>query len=562
MISIQRDASLSLLYQEARSKFTSSTTVSLKHGFPPRVLEDSPDTTLKQAGLQNQDRILVVVTTENDGNNNTTTIPAKKKRPSQRASAKAASESFGEVIRAQDMLMRGESGKKKSSSSTAGATNKRKRPAKHNNRATKLSGRRLQDGATVGGGTKKPRKPPNSLKNEQDVSMALLNALNGSGGGGKVGAILRAGMRNAISNSYEASRAVQKVAAIHSNQYNIEEREGKLYVEYSKGVEGRGMFQESCDAIEREALQAVVSAIYNSTPAEREMLKAVTLAQVSPRVFWSLVWLYRENTDITTVEQCLSTLLPELDWTFQKKRKRELSNKARENLRQQHDDGEDDGNVEAAQEAVQAVEDAMEQLGEFDASQRRERAARAALSRHAGDVQDDKDTTTESAVVAEWKLTTPTEQDDEELQECIATTIQDDEKQVKTILAALYSLGILNWRQLANADATEISQATKIPVDQVECWMDYAQKESVEELVVEICDNRVDVVEVLRDEARTGTVKDLANWKHMPDLLYSSAPSLAGMGDVEVSDVRTWCQRAQQVLEEYEWVQWYATPVE
>lgn len=85
--------------------------------------------------------------------------------------------------------------------------------------------------------------------------------------------------------------------------------------------------------------------------------------------------------------------------------------------------------------------------------------------------QVDNDTTTASVVHVEWKLETPTEQDDEELQEYIAPTVQgDDKEQVKTILTALYLLGIFHWRQLANADAAEIRQAMNISADQVECW--------------------------------------------------------------------------------------------
>ena len=339
------------------------------------------------------------------------------------------------------------------------------------------------------------------------------------------------------------------------NSIQSSENDGRLKVEYSKGLEGRGMWEETVDYIPRDALEAVITAIHQND-AEREMLKANTLAQVSPRVFWSLVWLFREDESVNTVEECLQSLLPDLDWSFQTKRKKTLSAKAQENLRQEQSEQENaDDNLEAAQEAVQAVEDAMEQLSEFDASQRRERAARAAMSRH------DTGTNGET-VMAEtlWRLITPTEEDDEELEECIATNV-DSQNEVKRLISILHSLDIHNWRQLANADDVAISNATNIPQNQVEKWMDHAQAQSVEEMIVEVCDNRVDVVQVLRDEARTGTVKDLANWKNMPDLLYSSAPSLSTM-NVQVSDVRTWCQRAQNVMNEYEWVQWYATPVE
>mmetsp|Transcript_27499 Transcript_27499/g.49741 ORF Transcript_27499/g.49741 Transcript_27499/m.49741 type:complete len:322 (+) Transcript_27499:178-1143(+) len=321
------------------------------------------------------------------------------------------------------------------------------------------------------------------------------------------------------------------------------------------------MWEETVDCISREALEAVIAAIYHSySGEEREMLLPTTLAQVSPRVFWSLVWLYHDDPDIVTIEQCLSTLMPHLDWSFLHKRKRVLSEKAMENKRQQQQHNDDD-NEEAAQEAVRAVESAMEQqLENYHANQeeRRERAARAALSRH------EANETTTTVQKQEWKLVTPTERDDEELQECIATTTTTNgnhHQDVSTILAALHSLDIYNWRQLANARAETIRQATNVSQNVVERWMDYAQVQSLEEMIVEICNGNVNAVQVLRDEARTGTIQDLSLWKNMPDLLCSSAPSLALMG-VGVEEVRTWCRRAQNVMEKWEWVQWYATPVE
>jgi hypothetical protein len=163
------------------------------------------------------------------------------------------------------------------------------------------------------------------MKCTEDVSVALMGALNGNagGGGGKVGQVLRGAMRNAISNSYEASRAVVKVSSLASQNYTIVEEEGKnggtaLKVEYSKGLEGRGTFTEVVDFIPRNALEAVVAAIYS---CDQELLKATTLAQLSPRVFWSLFHIFPSTL---SVQDALQSLLPDLDWTLLETRKRGL----------------------------------------------------------------------------------------------------------------------------------------------------------------------------------------------------------------------------------------------
>ena len=555
IVELNGNDSLRDLYACAQANFSSSSSLRLLHGIPPRPLDQSSTLTLHQAQVQHLDRIQVVLNDDNSTVKNDNT--SEPSRP-QRAAAKAASESFGDAIRAQESMMQQQRTNARTTSNKK--TSKRKRNTAAPKPTTTTAGRRrMADGATsarTAGGTRK--KPTSNIRTTDDVSMALLDALNG--GGSKVSQVLRGAMKHAISQTYQASRAVSKVAAVQAGNYTIHKQQddGQLQVTYSKGLEGRGQFEETVDNISLEALQAVVTAIYNNVE-QRELLKETTLAQVSPRVFWSLFYLYKEAR---TVEEALQSLLPDLDWSFFQKRRKTLSEKAKENLRQEQKDesGADENDVEAAHDAVQAVEEAMDQLSSYDTSQRRERAARAAMAREnaarTSSSVDNDDTGTTSA----WHLVTPAEQDDEELQECVSTNI-DAEPEVKRIISVLHAMDIYNWRQLAIANEEAVSQAVHLPQDRVETWIDYAQAQSVEEMMVQVCDNRAQVVEVLRDEARTGTIKDLCNWRHMPDLLYSSAPSLGGMG-VEISHIRTWCQRAQDVLEEYEWVQWYATPVE
>jgi len=358
-----------------------------------------------------------------------------------------------------------------------------------------------------------------------------MNALDG-GGGGKVGQVLRGAMRSAIARQYDATRAVTRVSAVQAGKYRFSDASSSLVVTFDKGLEGRGEIEETVDNIPKEALEAVITAIHGS---DEESLRPATLSQLSPRVFWSLL---KETGSPSSIEEAFQQLLPALNWSFLRRRKQALSEKAKENLRQERvaNVQDDEANMELAAEAVHAVENAMDQVHQFDQARRRGRAAEAALARQ-GDT---------------WRLRTPSEQDEDELQQCCG----GDATYVPTLLEA----GIHNWRELANANADDLAcRMGTVDASTLEQWIDYAQQESVEEIVVEVCDNRVDVVQILREEARSGTPKDLANWRHMPDLLLDSAHSLEG---VTVEDVATWCQRSYALLQEYEWLTWYATPVE
>jgi hypothetical protein len=229
-------------------------------------------------------------------------------------------------------------------------------------------------------------------------------------------------MRSAISRQYDASRAVTRVSAVLAGKYSIVEKSGSLVIQFDKGLEGRGDWHETVDAIPREALEMVLTGIHASDP---ESLRAATLAQLSPRVFWSL--LNETSPHGKSTDAALQELLPNLDWTFLRRRKQTLSEKAMENLRQATAGAEQEADFEAAAEAVQAVENAMEQLHQYDQSQRRSRAADAALARQ-----------TQHKVPDEWRLVTPTEEDEDELYEC---TGGNSDVVIKTSNRAVFATG-------------------------------------------------------------------------------------------------------------------------
>jgi hypothetical protein len=547
IIEIQEGDSLEDLYRIGGETFGEDC-IDLKSGFPPRSLENSSSIKVRSA-LPNNDRVTVTL---EDAKKRASKKDAPEKaavelaasnqrgRP-KRAAAQAATDSFADLIKAQDKIMKEQAPKRKRPATTAKSSPQKKPSnAAASRKMAKLPGRRLGDGAAVGppqqqqpaAARRSSHRGP-KLGDKEDVSFALMNALD-SGGGGKVGQVLRGAMRNAITRQYDASRAVTRVSAVQAGKFTITESSNgsSLVIKFDKGMEGRGELEEIVDSIPREALEAVIKGIHAS---DSESLRAVTLSQLSPRVFWSLM---KETSGHRSVESAMQELLSDLDWTFLRRRKQALSDKAKENMRQERvATGEEEANLELAAEAVQAVEQAMGELHQFDQVQRRKRSAEAAAVRQ-GDT---------------WCLVIPADEDEDELTECTGGT---------EFVSNLIAMGIHNWRELANASAADIaSKLDRVDEAAVEPWIDRAQEESVEEIIVELCDNRIDVVEILREEARSGTPKDLASWRSMPGMLFETASSLKGIG-VCAEDVGMWCQRAYSLLQEYEWLDWYATPVE
>jgi hypothetical protein len=133
---------------------------------------------------------------------------------------------------------------------------------------------------------------------------------------------------------------------------------------------------------------------------------------------------------------------------------------------------------------------------------------------------------------------------------------------------------IPNWRALANANAAALAAKVQVPVDIVTAWMVRAQQESVDEIIVEICQGNVDAVELLREAARSGTPKDLATWRWIVDTLHEELVRYQEQQKQQQQDVKEetmsvpdaetlqlWCDRAQHALEQIEWLNWYATPI-
>jgi hypothetical protein len=557
IVSLDQSSKLSDLYELAQTKFGCDVSA-LQHGFPPTALERSNDIILGDK-LKNQDRVNVVVKEKsNHGGKKAAAAAASGPAParSKRAAAKQATESFKDVIKAQDAMMREQqsktkkSGKKRPTTSPGNSGNNNKRPA----RPPPGIGRRLADGDVVAGsnGPARQSRGGPKISSKDDITNALIGALN-SRSQSNVSKILRTAMKSRVSAAHDESLAVAKVAAVQSHRYEISTTGDTVKVHFAKGFQGRGNFEETVQLIEENILKEVVASIYHSE--EKDLLRPTKLAFQSPRVFWNLVRLYSASAD--SIEEALQLLLPDLDWSFLKKRVRELSEKALENQRQAAEQAgvdSEEPNIAAGQEAVQAVEQAMETLQNHDALQRRERAAQAAMARTNSNIE-----TTPNGAGSEdtWTLTTPSEFDEDELRECLGET--DYEKYGQQLV----DNNIHNWRELAMLDSTWL--ATTLGLSDpahVEPWLERAQQESIDEIILELCDNHADAVTYLACEANSGTPRDLSNWRQMPDLLYESAPSLATLPDVSIDILSRWCNRAQRLMEDVEWIKYYATTVE
>lgn len=593
------------LYQIAEAEYGISIS-SLKYGFPPKLIaeassDDTAQSTSIQAILQNQERIQVefgsaapVAAAKNNAGTSTTKGKSEKRtgkatqshappessassagRKSKRAAAQRATENMPAVIQAQEELLKQQQQPSKrsrtvaaaavSKSSASPSSSKRSSTAKQ--QAPKFTssvgqGRRLADGSAVAPPksiTSRKRANPsrilannaNNNNKSSDMSEALLGALNDSG---KMGQVLRKGMKNAVQASYETTRAFSRLAAIQAKKYTKEVREGStsvLVVSYQGSVD-KTKTEEQVDCIPRDVLEAVLKGIHASNT---EALRPENLALLSPRVLWSLVHIFPDHSSIPEMYQ---ELLPDQNWTFLRRRAQQLSEKALENLRQEQEANGEVANGEQAAEVIAAVEHAMEHLQDYTAAERQARQAQAAIRRLQG--SSSQNGTDRSS---EWKLVTPTEPDRDELRECIQNSTTED--MAKLVTKLMRECQIHNWRELANVDdVTSLAQKLDQPAEEVQTWIDRAQDQSVDEIIVEICDSNIQAVELLTQKARSGTPKDLAVWRVIPQLLHQRV-LLGGEEEEEaptVEQLQTWSQRAHQVLQEYEWLNWYATPVE
>ena len=587
IVQLPPTASTRDLYQIAKEQFGSNI-ASLKYGFPPKLAASSDEQAI-QSILQNQERIQVEFDTAEKSKSTSKGNGGKAKQKqkqaqaakavaspppttgrSKRAAAQRATENMQAVIKEQEKLLKEQQPSKSSkrqrintsnaSSPSRGAaaapasSRRPTKPAPARFTASVGQGRRLADGATVSAPKSRKRASPSLAApstQASDMSEALLGALNDSG---KMGQVLRRGMKNAVQASYETSSAFSRLAAVQAKTFTMTTRDNAgssvLHVSYQGSVD-KTKTEEQVDCIPRDVLEAVLRGIHASTT---EALRPENLALLSPRVLWSLVHIFPEHS---SVPDMYKELLPDLAWNFLRRRAQQLSEKAMENLRQEQEaKGEDEGDGARAAEAISAVEHAMENLHDYSAAERQTRQAQAAMMRFEavhGTSESD------GAAAAEWKLVTPTEPDRDELRQCLEGTASS--VVTSLINKLMRECQIHNWRELANVDNVQaLAEKLGVLPSNVQVWVDRAQDQSVDEIIVEVCDGNIRAVELLTETARSGTPKDLAVWRNIPQLLHQRMTDKEGAPSMD--ELRTWSGRAHELLQEYEWLNWYATPVE
>lgn len=189
----------------------------------------------------------------------------------------------------------------------------------------------------------------------EDVAEHLIAAA--SGGSGSRDRMLRGVFRKAVEHQYNATQAVARIHAVFGHQYRFEvsnassQRLGdgneppalmrKLKVTYKRGMGLRGEYMDEVDLIPAEILKTILRlplleqandpADATDSGLNREVLKPINLAKASPRIYWSIV--FHHGNDVAGSIAAMIADIDNGEWLFD--RKRELSEKAKENKRQQ-----------------------------------------------------------------------------------------------------------------------------------------------------------------------------------------------------------------------------------
>ncbi|KAL7488265.1 hypothetical protein ACHAW6_013837 [Cyclotella cf. meneghiniana] len=554
-----------------------------------------------------------------------------------RAAAEAASSSFKDVINAQNAMMKSEKNKPSTRSNNFGyARNISKTPKK-----IKMEGigYRLSDSQVFPGSPAKRSIKQNQSKethndplfqSKDDIATTLISSLGtNSKGVGNVGKFLRAAMKGALAKTYEASKAQVRVSAVENGDYEFEKIKGgsvvdggivlgtmkndsndseeydilgrtMYHVSYGKGIEGRGKIVEQVEIIGIDALKAVIGTVYNSESVSdeadddiederksdgKEMLRPASIAQMSPRIFWSLVFHYNKTEEKqanrvshpVSVEDMLKSLMPQLDWSHLDRggRKRVLSEKAKENLRQEKRSA---SKTSTANNDLDAGVRALEEINDVVLSR---------MNEHRGDrgQKQSVNTTTNRAggshdtMSDDWTLVTQDEDDEEELIECILESRNNvdslshrcSEEMARTYSSIMMSKSeqpcCRNLRELADTNPEALNskltkqckQLKKQPpsLNTINDWIDKAQQQSLEEIMLEILDGDEEVLELLREKAHSSSPRDLMHWQSFPKMLLETMECW----HYSEQDVLRWISRARVALRLCSWLELFTTPV-
>ena len=395
------------------------------------------------------------------------------------------------------------------------------------------------------------------------------------------------------------------------------------------------MYTDVVDFIEYDVLVAAIGEIYPS-----QALRSFHLALLSPRVFWSLVYHYNNNnnqqnhttgtTTTTTstnnphpssgdvIQDALKWSCPDLDWTYLRRRPEQLSEKALENLRQEHERSNQNPTMdwEAAAAAILSVEQSMDDM----MVQTRNDADLSLLS--SSNPSTSAPITTDNHHDWQWRRDTMNS-DLSELIECInsyeadSTTGSIDTTESDVIFypmnhivyALTQKLHLSNYYDLANVPdrppelydrlkqvlsdvdqrpvphilpVNENNETVEVTAAAIEQWIESAQETAVYFSMTLICNDDTTMVDILTETLRCSTPRDLIFWESVPglcveqirnrwrDVAVAEKLSPTQMHEwertieehVTESNILKFCRRAHITLEQVTWMNDYVTAIE
>eukprot|EP00753_Platysulcus_tardus_P006879 PLAT14665.2.p2 GENE.PLAT14665.2~~PLAT14665.2.p2 ORF type:complete len:194 (+),score=71.32 PLAT14665.2:552-1133(+) len=149
---------------------------------------------------------------------------------------------------------------------------------------------------------------------------------------GKRGKFLRRVTRKALRLQEGITLANRRFSAVLAGQYELKDVGGARRLDGRQAMvcarfraRSRKWEEDTVPLYSRQELAAVVRHVSSTGEVGMEYLKPHKMAEVSPRVFWSMVKLFGSE-----LRAGLDSLCPDIDWTPLDSRARRLSAKGRE----------------------------------------------------------------------------------------------------------------------------------------------------------------------------------------------------------------------------------------
>lgn len=157
------------------------------------------------------------------------------------------------------------------------------------------------------------------------IGEAVVNDLMGKGSG-----VFKKSLQEALKARQEEAVGERRYTALCGGRYRFEDVNDGFRVEFRGDAEGGWekemggkVFMEYPEMVLKEAIREIAR-----DEKSRERLRLYEMAKFSAGVFWNLVRLFEGK-----VEEGLKKLVPELDWGFLDVRKREMSKRGKESLK-------------------------------------------------------------------------------------------------------------------------------------------------------------------------------------------------------------------------------------